>query len=101
MNIAEDDDLATPLVAKVPVEVNPSTPPKSRRRTRFPPESVLCPAVFVPDVEAGVRIIFVVLIVFFIPIFIVKDRVISTSCNLCEKVHMMHMCQVIKFAWVD
>ena len=60
MNIAEDDDLATPLVAKVPVEVNPSTPPKSRRRTRFPPESVLCPAVFVPDVEAGVRIIFVV-----------------------------------------
>ena len=56
MNSAEDDDLATPLVAKVPVEVNPSTPPKSRRRTRFPPESVLCPAVFVPDVEAGMRI---------------------------------------------
>ena len=56
MNSAKDDDLATPLVAKVPVEVDPSTPPKSRRRTRFPPESVLCPAVFVPDVEAGVRI---------------------------------------------
>ena len=55
MNSAEDD-LATPLVAKVPVEVNSSTPAESRSGTRFPPESVLCPAVFVPDVEGVVRI---------------------------------------------
>ena len=67
MSIAEDDDLATPLVAKVPVEVNPSTPPKSRTGTRFPPESVLCPAVFVPDVEAGVKIFFDTIVFFSSP----------------------------------
>ena len=44
----ENDDLATPFVAKVPIEINPGTPTKARSWPSFSPESVLGPAVLVP-----------------------------------------------------
>ena len=50
MKSAEDDDLATPLVAKVPVEVHPRTEAESRpvRVPVLPPESVHRVGVLVP-----------------------------------------------------
>ena len=41
--------LSTPLVAKVPIEINTSTTSKTRRRSSFSPKSVFRAAVLVPE----------------------------------------------------
>ena len=43
-----DDDLAAPLVSKVPVQIDPGTAAKTRRWTGFSPESVFCSTELVP-----------------------------------------------------
>ena len=45
----KNDDLSTPLVTKVPIEINASTTSKTRRRSSFSPKSVFGATVLVSE----------------------------------------------------